>query len=220
MQQRYVKNLSNLITISQQELLLTKHIGVIGCGGNGGYVIEFLCRLGIRELSIWDGDNFGPTNLNRQIYCNTTTLNKNKAQVAAMKAQEINPNITYNIYDHYFADTFSDIQKAKKCDLIFLCADTNYNWSKQRTMLSLILLDNIPMIECFINKSGAFSTFFNKSNLTEFKRYTNEQIPYINNTESISQPAFLCAASASLGINMMIKYFNNCLTKIQEELLI
>lgn len=220
MHSRYIKNLTNLITSSQQELLLTKHIGVIGCGGNGGYIIEFLCRLGIKELSIWDGDNFESTNLNRQIYCNINTLNKNKAQVAVIKAQEINPDIIYHVHDHYFADKFSDLQEIKKCDLIFLCADIDHNWKKQRLMLSLILADNIPMIECFVNEIGAFSMFFNKDRIIEFKRYTDEQTIHINNIESVSQPAFLCAMSASLGINMMIQYFKNNLINFNQKVLI
>lgn len=209
MDDRYIKNLDTLITKDQQNDLLTKHIGVIGCGGNGGYVIEFLVRLGIKELSIWDGDKFETSNLNRQIYCTMNTLGLNKATATYEQASEINPNIWYNVYDHYFGDTVVDLKNANNCDLIFLCADVNHNWIKQRSMLRTLLKNNIPMIDCAVKIYGVNCQLYNRNNINEFDMYTNIQKQFIDDKTAISQPAFLCSMSGSAGIYMMLQYFNN-----------
>ena len=64
MQARYERNIPSL-TEAESELLRTKKVAVIGCGGLGGYIIEQLARLGIGTIRIVDGDVFEESNLNR-----------------------------------------------------------------------------------------------------------------------------------------------------------
>ncbi len=48
---RYRENIDNYtFTKEIQQLLLTKNIAVIGCGGQGGYALEFLVRLGVKSI--------------------------------------------------------------------------------------------------------------------------------------------------------------------------
>ena len=206
MEERYLKNYLGKV----QDVLLTKHIGVIGCGGNGGYVVEFLARLGVKEISLWDGDVFEKSNLNRQIYCNSNTLGAKKSIIANVKAFEINPDIQYHSYDNYFGDTMNDFKFASKCDLLFLCADVDHNWVKQRTMLKLLLANNIPMIDCAININGPLCQLFTKDNIDLFNQYTQQQKYWLTHKESYDtpQPAYLCAMAAAEGIKMMINYFS------------
>lgn len=79
--ERYKNNIDCIFTNDHQKLLLTKNISVIGCGGQGGYTLEFLARLGVKSLHFWDGDKFEYSNLNRQNFCSLETLGKNKAEV-------------------------------------------------------------------------------------------------------------------------------------------
>ena len=48
---RYERNIP-AISEDDQQLLATKRVLVVGCGGLGGYVIEYLARLGIGELTV------------------------------------------------------------------------------------------------------------------------------------------------------------------------
>lgn len=66
---------------------------VVGLGGVGGAVAEVLVRSGVGGLTLVDGDNFEPSNLNRQILCTVNELGKNKALVAAQRAVAINPAV-------------------------------------------------------------------------------------------------------------------------------
>ncbi|MDE6029573.1 MAG: ThiF family adenylyltransferase [Clostridiales bacterium] len=75
------------------ERLQNAKVLVVGVGGVGGAVAEVLIRSGVGRLTFVDGDNFEPSNLNRQILCTTSELGKNKAVVAAQRATAINPAV-------------------------------------------------------------------------------------------------------------------------------
>jgi tRNA A37 threonylcarbamoyladenosine dehydratase len=84
--------------------LSTAHILVVGLGGVGGYAAEQLCRAGIGELTLIDGDNVSPTNRNRQIVALTSNEGKLKAHAIAERLKDINPTIRLNIIDEYLKE--------------------------------------------------------------------------------------------------------------------
>ena len=73
------------------DALAKKHVLVLGLGGVGGYVAEFLARAGVGKLTLVDGDTVAVSNLNRQLPALTTTLGKPKAEVVAERCRLINP---------------------------------------------------------------------------------------------------------------------------------
>ena len=73
------------------DALAKKHVLVLGLGGVGGYVAEFLARAGVGKLTLVDGDTVAVSNLNRQLLALTTTLGQSKAEVAAERCRLINP---------------------------------------------------------------------------------------------------------------------------------
>ena len=64
---------------------------LLGVGGVGGYVAESLVRSGIGNLTIVDGDTVALSNFNRQIVATDLSLDRPKAEVAALRARSINP---------------------------------------------------------------------------------------------------------------------------------
>ncbi len=72
------------------DILKKSSVAIFGVGGVGGYVTEMLSRAGIGNLTLVDGDVFCESNLNRQLYANVNTLNKNKAEVAAEHIRSVN----------------------------------------------------------------------------------------------------------------------------------
>ena len=118
--ERYEKNYGELIAPEDQKILLTKTVAVLGAGGNGGFVLEYLARLGVKKIIIFDGDSFDISNLNRQIYCNETTLGKNKAEVAFNNLHKINPNIEIESFSTFAGSNFKeDFEILNKVDFIF-----------------------------------------------------------------------------------------------------
>ena len=65
----------------------------------GGYMLEYLVRLGIYNISVCDADCFELSNINRQLLCTTETLGCIKTQAAAARAKCINPDVSVTAYD-------------------------------------------------------------------------------------------------------------------------
>ena len=89
---RYSRNIPAL-SEAECALLRSKTVAVIGCGGLGGYLIEFLSRIGIGAIRCVDGDVFEESNLNRQLLSTVSLLGSSKAQAAAARVRDINPDV-------------------------------------------------------------------------------------------------------------------------------
>jgi len=90
--ERYQRNLG-VISPSEQAKLLQSKVAIIGAGGLGGTVLEFLARMGIGKLIIADKDLIVDSNLNRQILSTETNLGQKKTEVAVKRVKEINSSI-------------------------------------------------------------------------------------------------------------------------------
>jgi len=83
------------------EKIKNSSVLVFGIGGVGGSCVEALVRAGIGRLGIVDGDVFEISNINRQIFATTKTLNIPKVDAGYNRLKEINPNLNidkYNIF--------------------------------------------------------------------------------------------------------------------------
>ena len=104
---RYERN-KEMITHAEQMCLENARVCVVGCGGLGGYSIEFLARLGIGHLTVIDGDVFDETNLNRQVLSNETNLGMSKSEIAKKHVHAINSEVTVTAISTYFTNDNAD----------------------------------------------------------------------------------------------------------------
>tara|TARA_B110000438_G_scaffold268412_1_gene283973 strand:- start:44 stop:799 length:756 start_codon:yes stop_codon:yes gene_type:complete len=91
--------LKNIGTVGQKKILSSKVL-IVGAGGLGSPVAEFLSRSGVGTIGIVDNDKVSLSNLHRQSLYNTTDIGKFKVKVAKDKIKKINNNtkiITYKI---------------------------------------------------------------------------------------------------------------------------
>jgi tRNA A37 threonylcarbamoyladenosine dehydratase len=72
--------------------LADAHAVVCGLGGVGSYAFEALVRAGVGQITVIDADVYEPSNLNRQLLATTDSLGRPKAEVAAERAAQINPD--------------------------------------------------------------------------------------------------------------------------------
>ncbi|MBQ2061325.1 MAG: tRNA threonylcarbamoyladenosine dehydratase [Oscillospiraceae bacterium] len=75
------------------EILRCSHVAVFGLGGVGSYAVEVLARSGVGELTLVDQDEISPSNINRQLFALHSTVGRPKAEVAAERCRDINPDI-------------------------------------------------------------------------------------------------------------------------------
>lgn len=81
------------------------HVAVFGLGGVGSYAAEALCRAGVGELTLIDGDTVSVSNINRQLYALHSTVGLPKAEAAAARCRDICPaTVVHPIVGVYTAD--------------------------------------------------------------------------------------------------------------------
>lgn len=90
--ERHSRNIGAL-SKDDMEKLAASRVLVIGCGGLGGNIIEYLARAGVGALTVVDGDVFEESNLNRQILSTAGNIGQKKALAAAERVRAIDPSI-------------------------------------------------------------------------------------------------------------------------------
>ena len=84
--------------------LQKSHVLVVGLGGVGAYAAESLCRAGVGELTIVDGDAINPSNKNRQLIALESTINLPKAEILGKRLLDINPELKLHVIQDYIRD--------------------------------------------------------------------------------------------------------------------
>ncbi|MCL2416992.1 MAG: tRNA threonylcarbamoyladenosine dehydratase [Bacteroidales bacterium] len=105
--------------------LRVSHVLVMGLGGVGSAACEHLCRAGIGELTIVDGDVVNETNRNRQLPALVSNQGVLKAEVMAKRLLDINPNLKLHVISEYARDQrLIDILQVAKYDFVVDAIDT------------------------------------------------------------------------------------------------
>jgi len=86
------------IGILGQKKILSSKVLIVGAGGLGSPVAEFLSRAGVGSLGIVDNDRVSLSNLHRQSLYNTSDIGKFKVKITKDKIKEINHNTKVTIY--------------------------------------------------------------------------------------------------------------------------
>ena len=108
--------LKNIGALGQQKITQSK-ILIVGMGGLGCPVAEFLVRAGAGVLGLADNDNVNLSNIHRQTLYNVNDLNKPKVKIALKKLNKINPKT--KIECHQFRVNKNNLKKIiKKYDYI------------------------------------------------------------------------------------------------------
>ena len=90
--------LKNIGSLGQQKIIKSKVL-IIGMGGLGCPVAEFLARAGVGTLGIVDNDLVDLSNIHRQSLYDVGDLKKSKVKSAKNKLKKINPKILVNTYN-------------------------------------------------------------------------------------------------------------------------
>lgn len=90
------------------EKLQNATVMVVGCGAVGSFAIEALARSGVGHLIVVDNDKVATSNINRQLFALTSTVDTPKVDVAAARVLDINPNATVTALN-LFWDASTDL---------------------------------------------------------------------------------------------------------------
>lgn len=91
MSERFLRS-EMLLGPAAMEKLACSHVCVVGLGGVGSWAAETLARSGVGELTLIDQDEYGESNINRQLGAVTATIGVAKAEAMAERVRAINPD--------------------------------------------------------------------------------------------------------------------------------
>lgn len=183
----------SIVTRSQQTRFKEAKIGVVGCGGIGGAVIEMLARMGVGELNIIDKDSFDMSNLNRQVMSSIDEIRNSKSEVTKEKIRLINPYVKVNAFNEELnTDTIENF--VEDCQIIIDALDN----LPTRVLLSRYAKEKeIPFIHGAIHGTMGQLTVFNKETPTyeklfslpsEGKKLDNKVVTKLNKINNNAPP--------------------------------
>ena len=104
--------------------LKNRRVAVFGVGGVGGHAAEALCRSGVGNIDIFDGDVVDITNINRQLIATHKTIGLNKADVMKERLLDINPDVKVGAYKLFYLPETADTVDLSVYDYIADAIDT------------------------------------------------------------------------------------------------
>lgn len=148
------------IGISGQEKLKKSKVLVIGAGGLGCPVLQYLAAAGVGNIGIIDFDVVDESNLQRQIIYTTHDLGKNKAIAAKERLVALNPLIQITAHDYQLTNK-NALSLFAKYDVI---VDGSDNFSTRYLVNDACILTNKPLVYGAIHKFEGQITVFNYQN--------------------------------------------------------
>lgn len=191
-----------------QKALLDAKVLIIGIGGLGCPVAQYLAAAGIGHLGLIDGDIVDVTNLHRQILFNVHDSGQKKVYAAKEKLLSYNPLIHIDTYDQKFTSKNAR-EIVQKYDIIVDCTD---NFPTRYLVNDVCVLEKKPYIYSSIFQFEGQITVFNETEESPCYRCLFPEPPEPNMIPNCAEagvigvlPGVLGLAQANEVIKMILK---------------
>jgi len=125
-----------------QERLRGASVLVVGAGGLGVPVLQYLAGAGVGRLGIVDGDRLEPSNLHRQTWYALADCGREKAALAAERVQALNPEV--RVEAHALRLDAGNVDRlVQGYDLVLDCSD---NFSTKFLLNDVALRAHKPVL--------------------------------------------------------------------------
>ena len=180
--------LKNIGILGQKKIVNSKVL-IVGMGGLGCPVAEFLTRSGIGTLGIIDNDLVNLSNIHRQSLFNEKDLNKLKVKVAKKKLKDINPKTKVNIFNLRL-----DQKNSKK-----IIKNYDYIVDGTDNFKTKFLINNLSLKHKKFLVTGAISKFDGHVFTFNFKNKKEPCLRCFYQEETISDDMLNCEYEGILG---------------------
>lgn len=154
--QRYIRNFKTFRYLDQIHLLKS-HVTIIGLGGLGGTVLEWLTRAGAGRIRLVDGDRFEHHNLNRQLLCTQHRIGTSKATAAAERVCSLNSSLSVEAHE-VFLNPENASQLIGDSDVVVDCLDSI---TSRFVLEAAAKKEGIPMVSAAVaGLSGQVTTIY------------------------------------------------------------
>jgi len=150
--------LPNFGTEAQEKIAQAKVL-VVGAGGLGCPVLQFLTVAGVGNLGIVDYDIITVSNLQRQILYDESSIGRNKAEMAKEKLQQLNSEITITAFPERFTQQ-NALNLLQNYDIAVGCTD---NFPSRYLLDDACRLQNKPWVHGAVYQYEGQVSVFNTS---------------------------------------------------------
>jgi len=193
----------NEIGVKGQLSLKAAKVLVIGAGGLGCPVLQYLTAAGIGTIGVVDGDTVDQSNLQRQILYRIEDIGKPKSEVAIDRLSNLNPFVKFNNHNFYLSN-INAVELFKDYDII---VDGTDNFPTRYLVNDACVIANKPLVFGSIFKfQGQVSVFNYKGSATYRCLYPTPPKPNsVPNCSEIGVLGVLPGVIGSLQANEVIK---------------
>jgi adenylyltransferase/sulfurtransferase len=150
------------LDIDGQEKLWQSHALIVGIGGLGCVLSQYLAASGVGELTLIDPDVIEAHNLQRQVLFSESDINKNKSEAAKSKLNQLNSEIKVNAIDKAFTLNSLTTEQINQFDIVIDCTD---NLITRNALNQLCFNEKLPLVSgSAIRMEGQVASFTMQAN--------------------------------------------------------
>ncbi len=172
-----------------QKKIMSSKVLIIGAGGLGCPVAEYLSRAGVGTLGIADNDKVNLSNIHRQNLFNTSEVGESKVKIVKKKIKLINSNIKIKIYN----------TRLNKNNFIKIIKEYDYVVDGSDNFKTKFLLNDACLKLKKTLVTGAISKFDGHIFTFEFKKKNIPCLRCFYQEDNISDEQFNCEYEGILG---------------------
>lgn len=142
--------------------LKSRKIGIIGLGGTGSYVLDFVAKTPVEEIHLFDGDDFVQHNAFRAPGAPSIEelrIRKKKTDYYAEEYLKMHKHVIP--HNEYLED--ENLYKLESLDYVFICIDKG---SSKKRIIEFLMEKNIPFIDVGIGLQVYEDTLLGQARVT------------------------------------------------------
>ncbi|WP_421764695.1 HesA/MoeB/ThiF family protein [Ekhidna sp.] len=166
--------------VGQQKLLDAKVV-VVGAGGLGVPVLQYLVGMGVGTIRIVDGDDVSLSNLQRQVLYSTADVGKKKAEVAKERLKGLNPEVSIEVTTQMLEKQNAN-DLISGCDLVIDCTD---NIETRYIINDVCVANEIPFVYGALYKHEGHVSVFNDEGSPSYRDVYPDDSAKVDNCNEI-----------------------------------
>ena len=201
------------------EFIQQQHVIIVGIGGIGCPVAQYLVSTGVKNLTLIDNDIIQLSNLNRQILFNENDLGEKKVEVAKKKLCFINSK--NNI--HAISKIISKNNISQILSNASLVIDTTDNWKSMILINDYCVKNSIPLLSSsVIGYDGQVILFRNnkKNHLCLNCIYPNQNEPNLPRCDTVGVLGIAAGLTGLIAAQLTINFFTKNHENVEKIIMI
>lgn len=185
------------IGLSGQKKLTNSKVLMIGAGGLGCPVLQYLAAAGVGTIGVVDNDLIDISNLHRQILYTTADIGKPKACIAKQKLELLNPHTNITAYKEQLTSTNAQ----KICNNYDLIIDGSDNFETRYLINDTCIALNKVLIFGSIFKFEGHVSVFNYQGGPNYRDVFPE-VPFSNEVPNCAEIGVIGVLPGLIGMYM------------------